>query len=125
MIRSLKASGGFCKIGVASAGPLDLREGAVVHSPNIGFDYIPLVKPLEDEFKVPVYLCNDCVAGVIGEKELGYGRGYGNLVYVTLSSGIGGGVFVDNHLLIGKDGNAHEIGHITIDYEGKLTCGCG
>ena len=45
--------------------------------------------------------------------------------YITISSGIGGGIFVDNHLLRGKDGNATEIGHFTIDFEGRMICGCG
>ena len=61
----------------------------------------------------------------MGERDFGAGRGVENLVYVTISTGIGGGVYVDGHLLIGKDGNAHEIGHITIDMEGRLQCGCG
>lgn len=127
MIRSLVGSGEgrILSIGVGSAGPLDLKDGSIVRSPNIGFDYIPLVRPLEEALNAPVYLGNDCVAGVVGEKEFGYGRSYANLVYVTVSSGIGGGVFVDGHLLIGKDGNAHEIGHLTIDHVGRLVCGCG
>ncbi|MEM2901423.1 MAG: ROK family protein [Candidatus Bathyarchaeia archaeon] len=125
MIRTLVGSGELESIGVGSAGPLNLKDGSIVHSPNIGFDYIPLVRPLEEALGAPVYLGNDCVAGVVGEKEFGHGRNYMNLVYVTVSSGIGGGVFVDGHLLIGKDGNAHEIGHFTIDHAGRLVCGCG
>jgi glucokinase len=92
---------------------------------NLPFDFVSLVKPLEEEFNLPVILLNDCVAAVVGEKYFGIGREHDNLVYVTISTGIGGGVYVDGHLLIGKDGNAHEIGHFTIDFEGRLTCGCG
>jgi len=125
MIHSLGHAGRISCIGIGAAGPLDLKDGSIVHSPNLGFDYIPLVKPLEEEFGVPVYLANDCVAAVVAEKEFGQGRAYANLVYITMSSGIGAGVFVDNHLLLGKDGNAHEIGHITIDQSGRLVCGCG
>jgi len=55
----------------------------------------------------------------------GLGASEENLVYITISTGIGGGVFVDGHLLLGKDGNAHEIGHMVIDYQGRLLCGCG
>jgi glucokinase len=62
---------------------------------------------------------------VLGEKEFGLGKGLSNLVYITLSTGIGGGAIVDGKLLIGKDGNAVEIGHMVIDKEGKLLCGCG
>lgn len=61
----------------------------------------------------------------MGEHEFGAGKNLKNLVYVTLSTGIGGGVYADNNLLLGKDGNAVEIGHMIIDPEGKLKCGCG
>jgi glucokinase len=129
MIRSLPYEGFKPEevrgVGIGSFGPLDLKRGAIVKPANIPFDFVPLVKPIEKEFKVPVRLLNDCAAAVMGEKVYGVGKGVQNLVYVTISTGIGGGVYVDNHLLIGKDGNAHEIGHITIDLEGRLTCGCG
>ena len=74
---------------------------------------------------MPAYLVNDCVSAVIGERHFGAGRDHENLVYITISTGIGGGVYVNGHLLLGKDGNAHEIGHMVIDSEGKLECGCG
>jgi glucokinase len=126
MIHSLeKTSDRIECVNVAAAGPLNLKDGSIVNSPHFKFKNIPIVKPLEDALGVPVHFVNDCVAGVIGEKEFGAGRRCSNIVYVTLSSGIGAGVFVDNHLLMGKDGNAHEVGHITIDHSGMLTCGCG
>ena len=125
MIRCLSSTRSIRFVGIGSAGPLDISDGTIVHSPQLGFARIPLVKPLKEELRVPVYLTNDCVAAVIAEKMFGQGRKCKNLVYVTISSGIGAGVFVDNNLLRGKDGNAHEIGHMTIDHEGKLTCGCG
>jgi glucokinase len=112
-------------VGIGSIGPLDLKRGEIVKPANIPLDSIPLVEPIKKALKVPVHLLNDCTTAVTGEKEYGAGRGIRNLVYVTMSTGIGGGIYVDNHLLIGKDGNAHEIGHITIDFEGCLTCGCG
>jgi len=112
-------------IGIGSAGPLDIKRGGLMKPTNLPFDFVSLVKPLEEEFNLPVILLNDCVAAVVGEKYFGIGREHDDLVYVTISTGIGGGVYVDGHLLIGKDGNAHEIGHFTIDFEGKLTCGCG
>jgi len=112
-------------IGIGTIGPLDLKRGAIVNTPNLPFRYIPLREPLEESFKLPVYILNDCVAAVVGERYFGIGKGIANLVYITLSTGIGGGVYVDSHLLIGKDGNAHEIGHMVIDYEGRLVCGCG
>ncbi len=118
-LRGLKA------IGVGSIGPLRISEGCIVGAPNLPFKEVPIVKPLEGEFKVPVRLINDCSAAALGEHVYGAGRGINNLVYVTLSTGIGGGAIVDGHLLQGKDGNAHEVGHLTIDPYSELTCGCG
>lgn len=112
-------------VGIGSIGPLDLKRGAITGSPNIPFDFVPLVKPVSDKLKLPTYVLNDCTTAVMGEKRFGAGRNVKNLAYITLSSGIGGGVYVNNHLLLGKDGNASEIGHITIDFEGRLECGCG
>ncbi|MEM2618383.1 MAG: ROK family protein, partial [Candidatus Hadarchaeales archaeon] len=59
------------------------------------------------------------------EWKFGAGRGVNDLVYITISTGIGAGVIVDGHVLMGKDGNAHEIGHTVIDFEGRLVCGDG
>ncbi|MCX8171295.1 MAG: ROK family protein, partial [Candidatus Bathyarchaeota archaeon] len=112
-------------IGIGSAGPLDIKRGGLMKPTNLPFDFVPLIKPIEDEFGLPARLLNDCVAAVVGEKNFGLGKSHENLVYITISTGIGGGVYVDGHLLIGKDGNAHEVGHFTIDFEGRLTCGCG
>jgi len=128
MIKNLLTRGELEKvkgIGIGTIGPLDLKRGAIVNTPNLPFKYIPLREPLQETFKLPVYILNDCVTAVVGERYFGIGKGVDNLVYITLSTGIGGGVYVDSHLLIGKDGNAHEIGHIVIDYEGRLVCGCG
>jgi len=124
MLRSLEHRG-LRSIGVGSIGPLKISEGSIVGTPNLPFKEIPIVEPLMEEFKVPVRLINDCSAGALGEHVYGAGRGVDNLVYVTLSTGIGGGVIVDGHLLQGKDGNAHEVGHLTIDPYSELTCGCG
>lgn len=112
-------------IGIASAGPLDMREGRIVRPPNLPFDQVPITKPITEKLSVATYLVNDCTAAVLAEKEFGAGRGLDNIVFVTLGTGIGGGAIVDGHLLWGKDGNAVEIGHFTIDLQGKLVCGCG
>jgi glucokinase len=112
-------------VGIGSAGPLDLKKGGLMKPTNIPFDFVPLVEPLKDALKLPTYLLNDCAAAVVGEKHFGAGKRHNNVVYITISTGIGGGVYVDDHLLTGKDGNAHEIGHFTIDSDGRLQCGCG
>lgn len=112
-------------IGVASAGPLNLREGALINPTNLPFEYVPIKEPISKELGVPVCVINDCTAAVLGEREFGAGRGVDNLVYIAIGTGIGGGAIVNGQLLLGKDGNAVEIGHLTVDYEGKLKCGCG
>ena len=112
-------------IGVGSIGPLDMRGGILTRPANLPIERIEIVKPLSEEFRVPTYLVNDCVAAVIGERYFGAGREDENLVYITISTGIGCGAYVNGHLLLGKDGNAHEVGHMVVDAEGKLICGCG
>jgi glucokinase len=125
-IQTEKIGGGKIQgITIGSTGPLNLKKGGLMKPTNFPYDFVPLVEPLEGEFDLPTCLLNDCSAAATGEKFFGMGIGHENLVYITLSTGIGGGIYVDNHLLFGKDGNAHEVGHFTIDFEGHLVCPCG
>ncbi len=112
-------------IGIGSIGPIDISKGTIIGTPNLPFKEIPLTQPLHDEFDTPIGLLNDCTAAVLGEYNFGAGKGFENLAYITLSTGIGGGAIVDGHLLIGKNGNAVEVGHLTIDPTSHLTCSCG
>jgi glucokinase len=112
-------------IGISACGPIDHRMGAVVRPPNLPFREIPLVEPLGEEFGIPVRMANDCHAGVLGELAFGAGAGCRDLVYITLSTGIGGGVVSGGRLLLGRDGNAAEIGHFHVDSTWNLPCGCG
>lgn len=110
---------------VASFGPLNQRTGELINPVHLPFQRVPIVGPMQKKLGVPVYLVNDCRAAVVGEHEHGIGRGIDNLVFVNLGAGIGAGVYVDGKLILGKDGNAHEVGHYTIDMEERLTCFCG
>jgi glucokinase len=113
-------------IGIGSLGPLDLKRGIIIEAANLpDLQNVPLVEPVEKQFGVPVRLLNDCSAAVVGEKYYGEGKEVNNLVYVTISSGIGVGVIVDGHLLFGKDGNVSELGHQTIDSTDSRRCACG
>ncbi len=116
---------GMEAIGIGSIGPIDMRRGLILRSPNIDIANIPIILGLKRKYGVPVYMVNDCTAAVIAEKEYGQGKRYDNVVYITISSGIGGGAIVDGKVLFGKDGNAVEIGHFVVDMEGRLRCGCG
>jgi len=124
-VASVLAGGSAWAIGVASAGPLDRAAGSVVRSPNMAFEEVPLVGPLSERFGLPVRLINDCRAGALGECWMGAGKGVENLVYITLSTGIGGGAVVNGRLLLGRDGNAGEVGHLHADSTYGVPCGCG
>jgi len=123
IIRSLRVSPE--SIGIGSIGPLNAKAGVIGATPNFPFGNFPVAGPLAEEFHIPVELMNDCNAAVIGEHNFGVGKGIDNLFYVTMSTGLGGGAIVDGHPLGGKDGNAPEIGHLVIDADSKLWCGCG
>ena len=112
-------------IGISSAGPLDLRKGVLLNPPNISFPSVPLVQPIREALGLPVYLINDCRAGVLGETCFGAGKGCENVVYITISTGIGGGAVINGKLLLGRDGNATEIGHFFVDTRYGIRCGCG
>lgn len=111
-------------IGISSMGPLDHKKGGPQDAPNIAFSFIPLVKPLEQNFSLPVFLLKDTHAGVLAEKYFGEGKHAKNLVYITISTGIGGGAIVDNHLILGKSRNAAEIGHLLVDTKYSIPCTC-
>ena len=124
-VRVAKEEGALAGIGVASTGPLDLKKGGIMYPSNLPYKFIPVVGPLREAFGTDVVLMNDANSGALGEWNFGTGKKHANLVYITISTGIGGGAIVDGHLLIGKDGNAAEIGHLVVDPSGRLTCGCG
>lgn len=112
-------------IGIACPGPLDSRSGVVLSPPNLpGWERIPLKERLEDRFQVPVCMENDANAAAWGEYLLGAGRGADPMIYITVSTGIGGGVVLDGSLYRGADTYAGEIGHMIVDPQGA-PCGCG
>jgi glucokinase len=111
-------------VGVAAAGRLDPTEG-IVEPTNIAVDTVPLTGPIAKLVGSDrVHLHKDVAAGVIGERYHAE-RNPDDMVYLTISSGIGAGVTVDGSVLRGWDSNAGEVGHYTVDPEGRLTCGCG
>ncbi len=112
-------------IAAAAPGPTDAKMGLVLDAPNIqGWKNLPLGRIIAEQFHVPVYLGNDANLAALGEWRFGAGRGHHDLVYLTISTGIGGGVICDDRLLLGRRGLAAELGHITIDPQGPM-CGCG
>jgi glucokinase len=113
------------RIGVGAPGPLDPHTGVVLEAPNLpGWVDIPLQARLHDHFGCLVAIGNDANVAALGEWRHGAGRGTQNLIYLTISTGIGGGVICDGHLLLGAHGIAAELGHITVQPGGPV-CGCG
>jgi glucokinase len=113
------------RIGLGAPGPIDPHHGVVIEAPNLsGWLNVPLRDRLEQRFECPVAVGNDANLAALGEWRHGAGRGAHNLLYLTLSTGIGGGVIVDDHLLVGARGMAAELGHMTVLPSGPM-CGCG
>jgi len=112
-------------IGVSAPGPLDSDTGTIIDIPTLpGWAGFPLRKVLQETFARPVVLENDGIAAAFGEWKFGAGRGLSHLVYVTVSTGIGGGVVVDGRLMRGNRGMAGHVGHMMISRKGP-SCACG
>ncbi len=108
-------------IGIASAGPLDAGAGVVLEAPNIeGWENVPVAAIVGEEFRVPVALQRDANVAALAERQWGGGRGVDDMVYITVSTGIGGGLILDGKLYTGAGGTAGEIGHTTIDLDGPV-----
>jgi len=124
-IESIWQEGRISSIGIASPGPLDPHKGIILETPNIPqWSNFPLTPKLTDHFGIPVFLDNDANMAALGEWQFGAGMGHSDLVYLTISTGIGGGVVSNNHLLQGYRGMGAELGHMLIDPNGPM-CGCG
>jgi glucokinase len=111
-------------IGIGSPGPLDAKEGKIITTPNLPFKNFNIVKPIKDKFNIPVYLDNDANAAAIGEYVFGAGKGTDSMVFITVSTGIGGGAVLNGKVYRGNTCNALEIGHMTIEKNGPR-CNCG
>ena len=110
---------------IVAAGAIDTNKGMVTLSPNLtGWRNVPLVKLIQEKYPVETYLMHDANAAAVGEHRCGAGIGTKDMVFITVSSGIGGGFIIDSKLYEGSGGAAGEIGHMTIDIHGP-ECPCG
>jgi glucokinase len=125
MAQARVATTEIAAVGLGAPGPVNVEVGVLVHPPNWpGWDRVPLKQLIEAELGIPTFMDNDANAAALGEHRFGAGRGKRHMIYVTVSTGIGGGVILDGKLYHGTSGMAGEIGHITIVPHGPL-CGCG
>jgi glucokinase len=111
-------------VGVGAPGPLDTKSGIVLLTPNLGWVNLPLRAIIHDRLKLPASLDNDANCAVLGEWWRGAARGSRNAIGITIGTGIGGGIILDGRLYHGSSDCAGEIGHTTIDSEGRR-CKCG
>lgn len=112
-------------IGIGCPGIIDTDNGIVKYSPNLtNWSNVEISKILNQEFNVPVYVDNDVRVAALGEYFFGAGRGYKNILCITIGTGIGGGIILDGKIMRGSSQSMGEIGHITLKKDGPL-CGCG
>jgi glucokinase len=115
----------IASLGVSVAGPLDPISGVVLDPPNLaGWRNVPLRSFLEEGLGVPVRVENDANAGALAEWRFGAGRGTHNLVFLTMSTGVGGGLILEDRLYRGARFQAGEIGHMPVVPDGRQ-CACG
>ncbi|MFA5839273.1 MAG: ROK family protein [Candidatus Margulisiibacteriota bacterium] len=123
LIESKKAK--IRAIGIGAPGPILYEKGIVIGAPNLpGWHKVHLKQILHKMFAVPVYVDNDANCAALAEAKFGAGRGASNFIYMTVSTGIGGGIIIDGKLYRGANGSAGEFGHMQINPSGPL-CGCG
>ncbi|MGQ9573146.1 MAG: ROK family protein [Dehalococcoidia bacterium] len=112
-------------VGICSPGPCDIEAGVVRGAPNLpDWRNVPICRYVEERLGVCTRLENDATAAALGEHVYGAGRGCHHLIYMTVSTGIGGGLIIDEKVYRGATGLAGEIGHMTIEPDGPR-CGCG
>jgi glucokinase len=112
-------------IGICAPGPLNPTTGVIINPPNLPIWHnYPLAEEMHRAYKVPIRVDNDANAAALAEAKWGAGRGYRNIFYATVGTGIGTGIILDGRIFHGKTGAAAEGGPLGIDYNGPL-CNCG
>jgi glucokinase len=113
-------------VGIGAGGPLDTARGVLIAPPHLpGWRDVPVVALAGEAFDRPVALENDATAAAAGEHRFGAGAGTSHMVYLTISTGVGGGIVIDGRLYRGASGNGGELGHVTVDCAGRPCRGCG
>ena len=112
-------------VGLCAPGPIDPATGCVRNPPNLpGWRDVPLVRQVQEVLRRPVHLENDANAAALAEWRFGAGRGCRDMIYLTMSTGVGGGLILDGRLHRGHTGQAGELGHLPVEWDGE-PCACG
>jgi glucokinase len=113
-------------IGVGCAGHIRRSDGVIITTSNLeGFNNYPLREKMQSHFEIPVILDNDANAQAYGEYKFGAGQGYDDMIFVTISTGIGAGIVINGKLYRGMTGTAGEFGHTIVEPDSELVCNCG
>jgi glucokinase len=113
-------------IGIGCAGHIRFKDGIIITTSNLkGYKCYPLRDSIKASFTIPVILDNDANAQAFGEFTFGAGRGFSDMVFMTISTGIGAGIIINNRLYRGMTGTAGEFGHTIVEPGSDLTCTCG
>jgi glucokinase len=113
-------------VGIGCGGPLDPESGVLITPPHLpGWRDVPLTALAREAYERPAYLENDATAAAAAEQRYGAGVGVRHMVYLTISTGVGGGVVVDGRLYRGAKEQGGELGHVTVDWHGRPCRGCG
>jgi len=125
LARASVTTSDLAAVGIGAPGPLDWDTGVIHEAPNLpGWKEVPLAARIGDAVGLPAFLENDANAAALAEWQYGVGRGAMNMLYITVSTGVGGGLILDGELWHGAYGSAGEFGHMTVDFDGPL-CDCG
>jgi len=112
-------------MGLALPGPLSVKRGTLIAPPNLpGWENLPIVQYFQEYFDLPIFMNNDANSEALAEWEFGQAKHIDNLVYLTMSTGVGGGIVIQKTLLMGKSDSAGEVGHFVLDPQGPK-CPCG
>ena len=111
-------------IGIGVPGPV-VQDSVVTGCVNLGWERVDVAKELGEKTGLLVRVGNDANVAALGEMWQGGGKGYKNVIMVTLGTGVGGGIIMDGHIINGSNGAGGEIGHIFVDENETETCGCG
>lgn len=111
-------------VGIGAPGTIDSKNGVIVYSNNIRWENVPLCREIEKRLSLPTYITNDANAAALGENFCGAGKDYASMVFITLGTGVGGGIIIDGKIFEGNKSAGAEIGHEVIRMGGeKCTCG--
>lgn len=111
-------------IGIGSPGSIDSKNGIVKYANNLKWENVPIVSELKKYIDLPVYISNDANCAALGEALFGSGKGMKNIIFLTLGTGVGGGIIIDGKLFEGGDPAGAECGHLVIKMGGNK-CSCG